>query len=668
MRPGEKHGSRSGGESGQVLLTGIIMMLILLLGILLIFDVHNVIRAKYKVETAHQAAALAGAEWQKESLNLIGEINLIKACETMLEADESWPAFAPDPELDKDEQRQQEFASRIAILTEMQTRISFLGPLVGFAAAQQAAKQNGLNPGGVSLDQYNPRNKPLQDYVDLLDENRRYLDVETVNNFKWRDPYRNMVQSIVDQMVAVFPNARVAGNPIVEPAGLAKEDLYAEILLHRAEIQAGDPPTQSSWLGEIYPFVKDRTDADYEGKWWNIDYAMSDFPNESEIFTLGVQYSTGQYDYTVSNLIQNLLPNQTVYRPDELPSLRFCLFDNFWYPDYYRKNYSSYDDDHYSWWYEAGVLRKPVKQQYIYEGPAAYAEGSVVLDMVSRYDYDSSGGNGVRQMALDQRFVHLDRKSDDDGNNLFRRRIGTRRTSTASGENTTDYRPGAIAKVLGELEGAQPPIAVPVILPVFDNTTLLPTYMPLPYGFGVLRTANSVLDRFLNWLSRQGSLFDYTDSPPLGSETYLRALQYLTDGPGFRYYGWNPSWDADSFDRSYRSRADQLFDNRSFVYSQSNADGAGWLQEPQIFTVFTSAERGVREVTDYLNGGIANRFFRSPDSREYIVVDSTGHIVTNDEQDPTVLYSTGGYPGGPGGPGFEGVQNKPDTQPGPPRI
>ena len=667
MRQGKHHISCRAGESGQVLLTGIIMMLILLLAILLIFDVHNVIRAKYKVETAHQAAALAGAEWQKESLNLIGEINLIKACETMLEVDDLWPDFQPEAGLDEDEQRLQELYSRVGILTEMQTRISFLGPLVGFAAAQQAAKQNGLNPGGVSLDQYNPKQKPLQDYVNLLDENRRYLNVESVNNFLWREPYRNMVQSIVDQMVAVFPNARVAGNPIVEPAGLAKNALYAEILQHRAEIKAGDPPVQSSWLGEIYPFVKNKTDADYEGKWWNIDYAMSNFPSESEIFTLGVQYSSWGYNKMTYDLMQNLLPDHKFYPPAELPSFQFCLYDNFWYPNYYRQNYSSYDDDHFSWWYEAGVLRKPVKPQYVYEGPAAYVEGSVVLEMVSRYDYDSSPAKEARQMALDQRFEHKDRKSDDDGNNLFTRRIGTRRTSTASDENTTDYRPGAIAKVLGELDGDLPPITVPIILPVFNNTTLTPTYMPLPYGFGVLRTVNSALDRFLNWLSTQESLFDYTDSPPSGTDAYLRALQYLTDGPGFRYYGWNPLWDADSFDRAYRGRADRLFDDRSFVYSQDNSDGAGWLQEPQIFSVYTSAEIGIREVTDYLNGGIANRFFRSPGSTEYIVVDSTGHIVTNDEQDPTVLYSVGGGTGG-SGPGFGGVQHKPDTQPGPPRI
>ncbi|MDR0931592.1 MAG: pilus assembly protein TadG-related protein [Victivallales bacterium] len=636
-------------ESGQVLLTGIIMMLILLLGILLIFDVHNVIRAKYKVETAHQSAALAGAMWQKESLNLIGEINLVKACETML---------------DDSEQQLYELQSRLGILTEMQTRISFLGPLIGFAAAQQAAKQNGLNPGGVSIDLYTPLQKPLQDYVDLLNESQRYMSVETVNNFRWREPYRNMLQGIVNRMVAVFPNARTAGNPIVEPSGLAKDSLYTEILLHRAQINASDPPIQSSWLGAIYPFVKNKSDSDYKGKWWNIDYAMSSFPSESEIFTLGVQYSSSDYNDAAYNYIQHLMPNHTARKLDELPSIRFCLFDNFWYPDYYRKNHSDYDANHFSWWFDSGVLRKPVKSQYIYEGPAAYAEGYVWLDMVSRYSFDNTSRNGL---DLEQKFQHNTYQDDSDNQNLFRRRVGSRRTTTVVGENNSDYRPGAIAKALGELNGGTPPVAIPVILPVFNNTTLLPTYMPLPYGFNVLRTVNSSLERFLSWLSRQDSLFDYDDAPQPDLEFYLRALQYLTDGPGFRYYGWNPSWDADSFDRAWANRANALFENRSFVYSKNNSSGAGWLQEPQVFSVFTAAEKGVTELTDHINGGIAHRFFRTADSSEYFVVDSTGHIVTNDEQDPTVLYVAGGYPGGDG-PGFQGTQTRPDNQPGPPRI
>ena len=59
-------------QAGQVLITGVIMLIALLLMLLSIFDVHNLIRAKFKFETAQQSAALAGARWQKESLNLIG--------------------------------------------------------------------------------------------------------------------------------------------------------------------------------------------------------------------------------------------------------------------------------------------------------------------------------------------------------------------------------------------------------------------------------------------------------------------------------------------------------------------------------------------------------------------------------------------------------------------
>lgn len=641
-------------ESGQVLLTGIVMMLILLLAILLMFDIHSVVRAKYKTETANQSAAIAAADWQKESLNLIGEINLIKACETMLESDDNWPATQTASGQTAAEIRLQKLTERIGLLTEMQSRVAFLGPLIGFAAAQQAAKRNGMSPVQSSDGTF-----PLQSYVNMLNTDARYSRVPTVRNFKWKEPYTRMVSDIVSQGVVAYPNARIAGNPIVDPSGLANEALYTAIMTHRAEIAAGDPPVQSSWLGVIYSFIKDKTDADYAGKWWNIDYSMSDFPGESEIFTLGVEYSSSGYDENARTIIQNLLSDKTAYQVSELPAVQFCRYDNFWYPDYYRDIYSGYDDNHYSWWFEAGVLRKPVKAQYCYEGPAAYAETAADINLVGRYAMKGSKG-----AAIDERFI---RRRDPDNNN-YSRRVGSRRVAVSSSNMLeTDYRPGAIAKVLGELEGNSPPIALPVILPVFDNTSLMPTYMPIPYGFGVLRLNNSQLERFLSWLSQQDSLFDYTSSPPVGTEWYLEALQLLTDGKNFRNYGWNPSWNADAFDARYASNASLLFTERDYVYSQSNSSGAGWLQEAQVFTVTDTDEIGVKDVTDYVNGGMAQRFFKGGGSRAYIVVDSKGHIITNDEIDPTVLYSTGGGSGG-SGPGFNGTQDKPDTQPGPPRI
>ena len=58
---------RRPAPEGQVLLLGIVIMLVLLLAILFLFDIHNVIRAKFKTETAQQAAALAAANWQTKA-------------------------------------------------------------------------------------------------------------------------------------------------------------------------------------------------------------------------------------------------------------------------------------------------------------------------------------------------------------------------------------------------------------------------------------------------------------------------------------------------------------------------------------------------------------------------------------------------------------------------
>lgn len=78
----------------------------------------------------------------------------------------------------------------------MQTRISFIGPLIGFAAAQQAAKRNGLNP---STD--------LDSYIELLNTHNRYSSHPLVNNYRWKAPYLQLIRSIVGNGIAVAPNA-----------------------------------------------------------------------------------------------------------------------------------------------------------------------------------------------------------------------------------------------------------------------------------------------------------------------------------------------------------------------------------------------------------------------------------------------------------------------------
>ena len=78
---------------------GLVMILILLFAIFFFFDIHNVIRGKMKLETAEQAAALAAARWQAESLNLVGEINLLIATENVLLSEN---ITVPDTDIFKD--------------------------------------------------------------------------------------------------------------------------------------------------------------------------------------------------------------------------------------------------------------------------------------------------------------------------------------------------------------------------------------------------------------------------------------------------------------------------------------------------------------------------------------------------------------------------------------
>ena len=652
-------------ESGQVLLLGVVMMTMLLLLILYAFDIHNVIRAKFKTETAQEAAALAGAKWQRESLNLIGEINVLKVCELLMTGDDTWATPLPDPK-DDPAAYLDALQARMDLLTEMQTRISFIGPVVGFAAAQQAAKANGLAPIGNSGETY----------LELLNTSWRYRELyggapEVIHNYRWRGSYTGLVEAVVNNGIAVYPNARLAHNATVEPSELADEELYNAIRRHAAEIESDDPPKQqSSWKDPLYRFVKYWRKGDFEGKWWQIDYSLNAFPGESEIFTLGVQTSASPYSNPQGSTANMDLAavddpqmqqetaerGQKQWTASEIPVRpRFFCYDNTWYPEFYRARYSDYDENHYQYWFDGDVLRKPVKTQYRYEGPAAYVEGAVEVGRVVRHR--------VRRRNFRNRQGFL-----RDASTRSAARVGSRRNF--SGSNTsgsiTDYRPGAVAKTFGELANGRPPIAIPVILPVFNRIALVPTYMPIPYGFGVLRPESSPLLRFLEWLAGQN---DLDGTPPLGTEGFLDALRILCEGPKFRYYGWNPDFDAEAFNNTWKDRLPEWHKSRlRYIYAQNNTAGPGWLQEPQLCTVSVGEgqTKGTVTVTDHIHGGEATVVYVDEKSGAYYVIDSRGRIVTNDDLNPAISYNSS--IGGGGGSASHWNSGKPDSRKGPARL
>jgi hypothetical protein len=100
----------------------LIMILIILTFVALWnFDLHKIIYVKSLSQNAGDGAALAAARWQGITLNLIGDLNLMQAVALT-------------------DGRTNEAAE----IAGMQARLCYVGPMIGFMAAQQAAKNNGV--------------------------------------------------------------------------------------------------------------------------------------------------------------------------------------------------------------------------------------------------------------------------------------------------------------------------------------------------------------------------------------------------------------------------------------------------------------------------------------------------------------------------------------------
>ena len=108
-------------RGGQVVI--FLLMLLVSLAFVLLWDVdlHRIVTIKTKTQNAGDAAALSGARWQGITLNLVGELNLLHTL-----------ALSTHD------------TAGIEAITNMQARLLFTGPLTGLAAAQVAAKNNGM--------------------------------------------------------------------------------------------------------------------------------------------------------------------------------------------------------------------------------------------------------------------------------------------------------------------------------------------------------------------------------------------------------------------------------------------------------------------------------------------------------------------------------------------
>jgi cellobiose-specific phosphotransferase system component IIB len=108
-------------RSGQVVIFLVTMLVILFFVVVWNFDLHTIIRVKQLSQNAGDSSSLMAARWQGITMNLIGDLNLMKAA-----------ALAADDR------------ATVTTVDDVQARLCLVGPMIGFMAVQQVAKNNGI--------------------------------------------------------------------------------------------------------------------------------------------------------------------------------------------------------------------------------------------------------------------------------------------------------------------------------------------------------------------------------------------------------------------------------------------------------------------------------------------------------------------------------------------
>lgn len=108
-------------RNGQVAIFLVLILAGLALLLALNVDVFTSSRAKIRLQNAADASALALARWQGATLNMIGDLNLARLAAVC-----------------------QSNENAIAGIGQLQSRLAFIGPTIGFKAANDLAEKNGV--------------------------------------------------------------------------------------------------------------------------------------------------------------------------------------------------------------------------------------------------------------------------------------------------------------------------------------------------------------------------------------------------------------------------------------------------------------------------------------------------------------------------------------------
>lgn len=284
----------SDSRAGQVMVFLIMALVVITFAVLWNVDLHKIITVKNKTQNAGDAAALAAARWQGITLNLIGDLNILQA------------AALSDGD-----------TASAAAVADLQARLCFAGPMIGFVAAQQAAKNNGMF---VNADY----TAAVLDHANLV-RNTYPLAIGPNGNMLFPEPYpgawteyADMIEMVANDGIAVAPdNASYFYDPT---RATAYHELYDTDFYHAI---AG---TDWCWFLAHYNLLTSYTDY----SWWpNLPDIILIPVINSEYFSLGLNVQPVIDDLALVDAMNTLAAERTL---TTTPITTNCIaVSNNWY-------------------------------------------------------------------------------------------------------------------------------------------------------------------------------------------------------------------------------------------------------------------------------------------------------------------------------------------------
>jgi hypothetical protein len=438
-----------GSLRGQTLIFLLTMMAILMLMALWLYDMNTCILSRIRSQNAADSSALSAAQWQARSLNAVGEINLVKAIATLIDAPP--PGQKLQDQLDGAADDSAVFTIVQTALDNLQVRIQFVGPMMAMVAAQQAAKNNGI-----------PNNSlytaAVRTHADVVQNN--YKDAFTTPEWgdgDWTVAYAKMLNYVADEGVAVAAdNVNYYGSAL--NAGPEAQRWLLDKGFYRAI-------AIKNWC-----YLKDIISAYDTYEYWGAISVSQQNTTGNEYFGLGLDFIDSDTLVGPGGLSESQFQKLRTYFESEMTK-RNAILHTDWPQFVPPIKWAIYDTDTWTNWtkaytYEDSLLENP-RTQYDYSGCDAVTAVSSTNVIVLALNDRSAGWNSWLV--------------GDDNQKSFKGSV--ERLQGLEGSNDLDVHANAAAKPFGQLSGvSEPPYTFRMVLPVYDKVRLIPIALASSFG------------------------------------------------------------------------------------------------------------------------------------------------------------------------------------------